>query len=88
MKRYFFVGIFVLYANNVFAIESGTYRCQTAFGPVDVVLKGSGRAIAGHTRGFWKNYGDEALVVNNNWILEDKSKGIFTFRGAKCKKIK
>jgi hypothetical protein len=54
MKRYFFVGIFVLYANNVFAIESGTYRCQTAFGPVDVVLKGSGRAIAGHTRGFWK----------------------------------
>jgi len=39
MKRYFFVGIFVLYANNVFAIESGTYRCQTPFGPVDVVLK-------------------------------------------------
>lgn len=87
----FFIFIFgasVFFTSNIFAIESGTYRCQTPFGATDVVLKKSGRAKAGATKGFWEDYDDEALVIQKNWILEDKGNGIYTFRGTKCKKVK
>ena len=52
------------------------------------MLKKSGRAKAGATKGFWEDYDDEALVIQKNWILEDKGNGIYTFRGTKCKKVK
>jgi len=80
--------IFLITSTASYAIDSGTYLCATQFGGVEVVLKDSGRAKVEWSNGFWKDYGDEALVINNNWILEDKGNGKYTFRGHNCEKTK
>ena len=81
-------GIILITTTTSYAIESGTYLCATPFGGVEVFLKDNGRAKVEFSKGFWQDYGDEALVIKKNWSLEDKGNGKYTFRGYNCKKTK
>jgi len=92
MKRLFFTVIIFIFSLNLYAIESGTYRCISAMGlPYKIVLKDSGRAIVDGKRGNWENYGNEALVIREDWILEDRGNGKFIFTPTqyanKCTKL-
>jgi len=80
--------LFLLGVIGLYAIQPGVYRCYTMWGPVDIYLKPTGRAIVEGSRGFWQDYDDEALVIHKNWVLERVKPGVFKFRGATCKLIK
>jgi len=58
------------------AFESGTYQCENIMGAgLDTyILKPGGRAkviqMGITTRGYWRDEGDEALVIKEKWVIE------------------
>jgi hypothetical protein len=58
------------------AFESGTYQCENVMGAgLDTyILKPGGRAkvitMGITTRGYWRDEGDEALVIKEKWVIE------------------
>jgi len=80
------------------AFESGTYQCENAFGAGfdTYFLKDNGRAkvtVMGQTtRGYWRDKGDEALVIKEKWVIEKiDNKYVIPMNGAMedipCKKL-
>lgn len=75
MKKLFLVVSIFILNFNVYAIESGAYQC----GLTNILLKDSGRAKVDNERGYWRNYGDEAVIIHKNWTFDDEGNGDFIF---------
>jgi len=73
MKKIFLISSLLLSISitNSYAIDSGTYFCkesilQTKF---QIILKKSGRVVMLGRRGNWKDYGDEATLIETQTVL-------------------
>jgi len=99
MKRLFF-GISLLFSSiTIQAFESGIYQCENIIGAgLDTyILKSNKRAkviTMGITeRGYWRDEGNEALVIKQEWIIEKRGNKYFIpmngyMKDIPCRKLK
>jgi len=83
----------LLLATNSYAFKSGTYKCNIQGVEGTLILKPNGRAklVAGIkvSRGYWQDDDDAAIVIKNDWIIEDKGNGNYILSNSfPCKKVK
>lgn len=74
MKKIFLVLslLLLIFITNSYAIDSGTYFCKDRVfnSKFQIILKKSGRAKMLGLRGNWRDYDDEATIIDNQTILE------------------